>query len=96
MATIKASVLVPGDKFYCALVTEHKDHKPGTFFTRYDLECVRTKLIPATLESPNIVAVMARDLTSNDKRWVYFGEEDQVVKIPKPGKWATIWKLLPK
>lgn len=96
MATIKAAALVPGDKFFFVYMCDKEKEDPGTCVTRYQLECVRTVLVPPSLNHPNAVAVLSRDTVDATQRWLFLGENDELVKIPKPGKWQQIYKLLRK
>lgn len=88
MSTIKASLLVPGDKFFYSklLKVDKRVHECKL----HKLVCVQTEL----LKDKSIVFIKARDSETNKELTVSFTADTELVLLPKPGKWSTIWKLL--
>ncbi len=94
MATLKAGLLTPGDKFYAVDLVDSP--KLDTVKVRI-LECVRCVVIPAGVNTPEMVCVTARDNDDpKELAIIILQPHDEVVKVPKPGKWRQICNLLLK
>ena len=100
MKQIAAEMLGPGDEFYVVALAipdavKKETWKLGEVVDVAEVKVLRTHVVPATAQTPDIIALECRD-SKNTKRMLFFSRQEQVTLVPKPGKWLKIWQLLKK